>query len=727
MKKSHTKAFLAAAAMTIAAPIMGTINASAAATVSYKDFSTLNRRTLNGAYSHAQIYYRENTTIKVAKATSEVTFTDANNEPLNINEAFVTADNGNKLSAKIKEGETLEVLIENSTAMDDNGNDVDVIYRVSDVHTWRDEDSYANLAFHRNIYGTNEETHPANEEEYTRSSVKAGDPIVFWNNTRYADSLFTVQFCKKGTYSTGCVAPNIKNISAAMWDFDVPHEYGGLDDKYFRGNEGIIPQNGNVSIYYNKTNPVDGTEFDEEQNGIAVDNISNGATFNGIWFGNSIITTATGINSSWSYRYTGTYCGIGFLFGSAVPYTMPQPKKAVNTNKAKVGDNITYTITQEVPGNYSSEYDMVTFMSLWSKFDSIPENKGYASLSITDTFQNGVKLPTADKITIENEKGINVTNNFNISVSGQKLTATPKDATALSLYGHIYRITVPATITGDVKISPVENTAKTTYTPSGSTSSEDLDSNTVETEIMRKVVTKHVDDKTGEEIADSTSDNKMQGEDYTTNPLAQIPDGYELVKTPDNAEGRVGDKDVEVIYRYSKIMRKVVTKHVDDKTGEEIADPTSKDFPQGSDYTTNPLAQAPEGYELVKTPDNANGKVGDKDIEVTYRYSKIIRKVTTRHIDDQTGKEIADPTSENKEQGSEYTTERLSQLPKGYELVKIPANAKGTVGNGDVEVIYRYRKIANPKTFDASTGAFIGIIIAGLAGSGLFFGVKRRR
>ncbi len=599
MEKLQTRAFLVAAAVTVAAPIIGSINASAAASVSYQDFSALNKSTLNGAYSHARIYYRDDTVITVVKGAGNTT-TGAS-----------TTTTGDAISiSNIKAGETLSVLIENSTATDSAGNDVDVIYRVSDVNPWNEEEgqSYAGLTLSRSVFGSSDELHPANSDEFTKTTTKAGDPIVFWNNTRYADSLFTVQFCKKGTYnatSDSCTPAGVNNLSAAFWDFDVPNNtrqknedgswkeengsyvYAKYSDQLMHGNEGIIPQNGNVTIYQNKNNPVTDVAMSNEQNGFSAYNIGNGATFNGIWFGNSIMATATGINSTWSYRYSGTTCGIGFIFGSAVPYVMPQPQKVVDKDSAKVGDQVTYTISQEVPNNYSSESDMVAFMSLWSKYDSIQQNKGYASFAITDTFQDGIELPAANQITIKNEKGVNVTDQFTILVDGQKFTATSKDATSIGLYGHIYRITIPTTVTKDVEISPVENTAKTTFTPAGSTTPEDLSSNTVETEIIRKVITKHVDDKTGKEIADSSSE----------------------------------------------------------------------DYPQGADYTTNPL----------------------------------------------------------------------SKIPKGYELVKVPANAKGTIGNKDIEVIYRYRKITNPKTFDASTSAFIGVIVAGLAGSGLFFGIKRRR
>ena len=608
MKKLHTGAFLATAVALAASPIIGVTNASAAGTVSYRDFGALNRNTLNGVYAHTKVYYRDDTTITVVKAAGNAA----------VGTQVKTADTTGFNATYIKAGESLTVLIENSTAMDAKGNDVDVLYRVSDVNPWEEGETtndegvttpnaYASLSINKTLYGSSEREHPTNDENYTRTTVKAGDPIIAWNNTHYADSLFTVEFCKKGTYNTtsdSCTAAGLNELAAALWDFDVPNSnrqkddegnyvkqdgayvYTKYGDKLFHGNEGINPQNGNTILYRNNDNALSNVELSNEDNGFSVQNI-NGASFNGIWFGNSIIATATGINSKWSYRYSGTTCGVGFLFGSAVPYVMPEPTKSVDKESAKVGDEVNYSIVQEVPFNYTGEVDSIAFLNLHSNYDSIPANKGYSAFAITDTFQEGLKMPTAEEVIVKDEKGNDVTANFTVAIEGQKLTVTAKDATAMSLYGHIFTISVKTIVTDTVTISPVENTAKTTFTPAGDTTGQDLNSNTVETGIIRKVTTKHVDDKTGKEIADSTSE----------------------------------------------------------------------DYPQGADYVTS----------------------------------------------------------------------KLKKAPKGYELVKVPANAKGTVADKDIVVIYRYRKIANPKTFDAGTGAFIGIILAGIAGTGLFFGVKHRR
>lgn len=612
MKKLHTGAFLASAAALAVSPIIGVSNASAAASMNYQDFSALNRNTLNGAYSHSKIYYRENTTITVVKAAGNAT----------LGQKMTTGSTSSMSMSYIQPNETLSVLIENSTAMDSKGNDVDVLYRVSDVNIWETgtttneetgvttPNAYAGLSFHANVSGSSKPVHPSrdDEEAKTVNTTKAGDPIVAWNDTRRADSIFTVEFCQKGTYNAStdsCTTADTSALSIAMWDFDVPNAnrkkdddgkyikengsyvYEAYGDKIFHGNEGIAPQNGTVTVYRNNNISDTEVELSNENNGFSVQNINNGANYDGIWFGNSILATATNLSGKWSYRYSGTGCGIGFTFGSAVPYAMPDPVKAVDKESAKIGDEVTYTISQEVPFNYTGEADSVTFLNLYSKYDSIPANKGYSSFIITDTFQDGLKMPTAGEVTIKDEKGNDVTANFAVAIEGQKLTVTAKDATALSLYGHTFTISVKTIVTDDATISPVANTAKTTYTPAGDQTGQDANSNTVETGIIRKVTTKYVDDKTGKEIAKSVSE----------------------------------------------------------------------DYPQGADYVTS----------------------------------------------------------------------KLQKAPKGYELVAMPKNAKGTVGGSDVTVIYRYRKIANPKTFDATSSAFIGVIAASLVGGGLFFGIKRRR
>ena len=330
MKKLHTCAFLTAAIASLAMPLFGAADVSAASSVSYKDFSQLDTK-LNNTYAYTKVYWTDDTKITVVKAAGDAT----------LGEVTKVSDHTYRNYSLIGKGQSLTLLIEDSTAVDAQGKKLDVLYKVYDVNPWiegNDENgnpkAYAILSLDTQIYGSSAATHPQ-DDLHTITELKAGDPIVAWNQTRNADSLFSVQFCKKGTYvasSDSCTPAGINNISSAHWDFDVPNgnrdENGNITtyaDEFLRGNEGIVPQNGSTTIYYDKNAKATDTTLRIADNGYSVDAI-NGANFNGIYYANSIFTVTTGLtNSTWTYRYGGTGCGAGFMFGSAVPYSMPKP------------------------------------------------------------------------------------------------------------------------------------------------------------------------------------------------------------------------------------------------------------------------------------------------------------------------------------------------------------------------------------------------------------------
>ena len=656
MKKLHTFSFLAAAAATALVPIISTTDVSAAASVDYKDYSQLTSK-LNNTYAYSKIYWTEDTTIKVVHAGGNATL------------GQVVKAGQSRSFSRVKSGEVLTLLIENSTAYNSKGDRLDVLYKLSDVNQWRSgEDdggvplSYGAISINNSVEGSDADDHPNSSDAATKTaSIGAGDPIVIGNTTLYADARLTVKFCKKGTYNAttdDCAADtSITNLSAAYWDFDVP--YNGVDSnilsKPFQGDEGIVLETGNNTIYYAKTTPIKDVELWESFNGFAVDSI-NGASFNGIHYSNSTFVTSTGLtNGTYTYRYTGTSCGIQVVFGSIVPYDMPKPVKTVDKTTATTGETVTYKVTQEVPANYTSNADVVTFMSLYTKFNNITDIKHYSSLRISDSFDNNLEVPSTSAITIVDENGNSVKDYFTITVSGQTVSAVAK-ASALAdpnFYGHVYTMTIPTTVTSPVTISPISNLAQTTYTP-------------------------------------------VNGSDST-----------------------VYSDPVDV-----KIYHKVHVTFVNDETGEEIAEDYTKDFEFGTNYTTEESEDIPENFVLVKTPDNASGLV-DGDIEVEYRYYPP-RTVTICWIDEETGKELIACTKEEYAQGDEYDSAPLEETPADYTLTGTPSNASGTV-DGDITVVYRYRKVKNPKTIDGITASFAGISIASVLGSALFVAMKRRR
>ena len=195
---------------------------------------------------------------------------------------------------------------------------------------------------------------------------------------------------------------------------------------------------------------------------------------------------------------------------------------------------------------------------------------------------------------------------------------------------------------------------------------------------VKKVVTKHIDKKTGKELVP---------QEDGTQPKKDIP-GYRFVETK--------DEDGNTIHYYEQ----VITKHLEVETNKELA-------PQ--EDGTQPKKEI-EGYEFVETKDE-NGD--------TIHYYKPVTKVYTKHIDKDTGKELA-PQEDGKQPKREF---------EGYEFVE----TKDDNGN----TIHYYQKLKTPTqikgktpTKYAETNESSGTLatIAGLSlASVLAFIAKRRK
>ena len=161
---------------------------------------------------------------------------------------------------------------------------------------------------------------------------------------------------------------------------------------------------------------------------------------------------------------------------------------------------------------------------------------------------------------------------------------------------------------------------------------------------VKKVVTKHIDKKTGKELVP---------QEDGTQPKKDIP-GYRFVETK--------DEDGNTIHYYEQ----VITKHLEVETNKELA-------PQ--EDGTQPKKEI-EGYEFVETKDE-NGD--------TIHYYKPVTKVYTKHIDKDTGKELA-PQEDGKQPKREF---------EGYEFVE----TKDDNGN----TIHYYQKLKTPTQIKGKT------------------------
>ena len=257
------------------------------------------------------------------------------------------------------------------------------------------------------------------------------------------------------------------------------------------------------------------------------------------------------------------------------------------------------------------------------------------------------------------------------------------------------------------------------------------------------VIVRHQDANTHELLTPEqmVKDHVPSGEAYTTQPLADatsvrtngqgltetVTTHYELVRTPDNANGTVlPSQTITVVYEYNKQVTTVTNGSVvathKDTEGNEL-------FPQmnvqtnvtpGTNYTTVAKIFAPKTetvggltrtttYTLTETPANAIGSVqGGTVITVPYVYRKDV--VTNGSVvatyKDTEGNELVpqENVQTNVEPGTQYTTTAKTIAPKvdevdgftrttTYTLVSTPANATGSVKDGQVIMVpYVYRK-----------------------------------
>ena len=287
-------------------------------------------------------------------------------------------------------------------------------------------------------------------------------------------------------------------------------------------------------------------------------------------------------------------------------------------------------------------------------------------------------------------------------------------------------------------------------------------------QVKRGSVVATYSDEEGNKLADDVNvkTNEYEGEDYTTSAKEIRPiykyetvngltktttTTYELIKTPDNANGKVvAETTITVPYVY----RKVVTVELDggviathkDTDGNELS-PTEvikSHSPEGDVYKTKAKSFDPvvttdtvDGltrtttttYELVETPANANGQVkGGETIKVPYVYRKVVKQeingsvVVTHH--DENGVQLAldEKVKDNAKAGEPYTTSPkqfdssittnhvnglTQKVFARYELVRIPANDSGEVEGGKTLIVpYIYHRVESISTYGSVVATY---------------------
>ncbi len=152
-------------------------------------------------------------------------------------------------------------------------------------------------------------------------------------------------------------------------------------------------------------------------------------------------------------------------------------------------------------------------------------------------------------------------------------------------------------------------------------------------------------------------------------------------------------EDKHIIVSFEKMIAgKVTVKYLEYGTNKELVPNEQKEGNVGDAYTTQ--RKDIEGYIAAGIdPINANGVLTEEAQEVIYYYMRASGTVTVKYIDIDTGEEIAQQEMKSDYVGEEYTTVDLIKEIEKYTFVGAAENENGTYIEGNIEVIYYYRKI----------------------------------
>ena len=295
-------------------------------------------------------------------------------------------------------------------------------------------------------------------------------------------------------FESGTTTPITIKGNTTYWDVD--------------GNQGIILDNNSKGLYSTSNSSLKVTKV-SSSNYVYSDYAGNQTTsrntvyaFTETFAGSSLTRTYTygTPDSSWTANGAG---GMSHSSMTAVPALPSKPTKAVSKENVSIGEAFTYTITEVVPGEIPANY--------------------FKAFKIEDTLKSGLSVSSSN-VSIKNEYGTNVTSDFNVAVSGQKITITPNSLTDEGFYGHTYVISIKTSIKKNADLSSyksgnyyvIPNNATLTYTDSKSSSSTST-SNTVNVKTKIPVTVKY--HLVGDSVPNSSSmpadESKYAGDSYS--------------------------------------------------------------------------------------------------------------------------------------------------------------------------------------------------------------------
>ena len=126
-------------------------------------------------------------------------------------------------------------------------------------------------------------------------------------------------------------------------------------------------------------------------------------------------------------------------------------------------------------------------------------------------------------------------------------------------------------------------------------------------------------------------------------------------------------------------------------SGKEKQILIDKEIKVGEEYTTEENKELLKQYDLVKIPENKNGKYKKEEQEVNYYYVKKKGTLIVEYIEKSTGNKLLDDKSSTDYVGEKYSTK--PEEIKYYKLIEYKGEQEGEYKPGEQKVIYYYEKL----------------------------------
>lgn len=176
------------------------------------------------------------------------------------------------------------------------------------------------------------------------------------------------------------------------------------------------------------------------------------------------------------------------------------------------------------------------------------------------------------------------------------------------------------------------------------------------------------------------------GGQYQTEQLTIT--NYEFLTVDGQTSGVFTQEPITVTYKYKALKGTVVVSYKA-TDGTKLKDDVVIQQVVGTSYST--IRESFTGYNFKEVIGNETGTITLEQQTVNYVYEKIPVTGTVKvYYKDENGVAISEPITLTGNVGTSYTT--VKKTITGYDFVSVVGNETGTYINGNIDVVYNYKK-----------------------------------